>query len=170
MFINLVIVLNTITVGLETEHACRSPSCQPRDLLLWSLLEIFFLSVFVIEAVLKILAWTWRGYWADNWNRFDFSLGFLGVIDLLVLGVILQPQLYKMKMDSEALKVGAESADSWLKIFQVLRVLRAFRLVRLVRLLRQFRELYVLVSGILEACKTLVWVAVLLRSWRRILR
>eukprot|EP00392_Amoebophrya_sp_AT5.2_P013550 g13677.t1 len=144
IFINVTIAINAVVIGLETDLSCHSTTnCEPDEYVIWNVFEYLFLIIFLAEMILKIIAFSWPGYWQDDWNKFDFFLIMMAILDTWVMAIV-------------------GGGGGGLKIFSVLRVLRAFRLVRLVKLLRQFKELYLLVNGMVEACKTLVWVACLL--------
>lgn len=41
-----------------------------------------FMSVFILEVVLKVYAFTWGMYIKQAWNKFDFVMVLLGVIDI----------------------------------------------------------------------------------------
>jgi len=71
-------------------------------------MNYFFCAVFIFEAILKIYGLGWNAYWKDKWNRFDFFLALMCVVDL------------------------AASALA-LSFIRALRVLRAQRLLRLLR-------------------------------------
>jgi voltage-gated sodium channel type XI alpha len=43
-----------------------------------------FVVVFFLEAVVKISGLTWRTYWIDNWNKFDFVLVIISNIDFIL--------------------------------------------------------------------------------------
>jgi len=45
--------------------------------------NLFFTVVFLIEAVMKILAWR-RSYFKEGWNRFDFFIVVISVIELVI--------------------------------------------------------------------------------------
>lgn len=47
----------------------------------------FFVSVFVVEAVLKLTALGPIQYFRDAWNTFDFIVTALGVIEMLLEGI-----------------------------------------------------------------------------------
>lgn len=47
----------------------------------------FFVIVFVIEAILKLLALGVIRYFKDEWNTFDFIVTFLGLVELFLEGV-----------------------------------------------------------------------------------
>lgn len=76
-------------------------------------LDYVFTTYFVIEAVLKIRRQTWRGYIAQGWNRFDFSIVLLSLPSYLVL-VFHIPDL------------------SFLLLLRVVRVAKFFRFLRFV--------------------------------------
>merc|ERR1719183_1848109 len=83
-----------------------------------------------------------RGYYRDPWNCLDFTLCVLAVLDNWVLAFL------------------ASGAN--LKILGILRILRLLKLVRMVKVLHAFKELQLIVAGLLECAKTIVWVALLL--------
>ncbi len=144
LLINIAILVNAIVIGLETEFACSksSEACLPSEQFVWKVFEWFFLTLFLFEAILKNIHLTVRGYFADDWNKFDFFLLTFAIVDVWILA---------------ALNTGGN-----FKPAIALRVLRAFRLVRLVKLMRSFKELYLIVTGMVEAFKTLLWVGGLL--------
>jgi len=74
-FVILVIVINAITLGLETSPAARATAGE----LLW-LLDRAALTIFVIEIVLKLIVYR-LNFFRQGWNVFDF----------LVVGVTLIP-------------------------------------------------------------------------------
>merc|ERR1719235_3022826 len=84
-------------------------------------------------------------YFQDHWNKFDFFLVMTSVLDTVIL-------TWLPKSDGQ----GA------VRVMAVLRIFRLFRLCRILRLLRAFKELWLLVKGLMEAMKTLVWTALLL--------
>ena len=66
-FIILVIIINAVTLGLETSPTLMTSGAGP--LLLW--LDRIALTIFVIEIVLKLLVYRHR-FFSDGWNVFDF--------------------------------------------------------------------------------------------------
>ncbi len=70
-FIIALIILNAMVLGIETYPAIAIPY----ERLLLSINKII-LSIFVLEAVLKITAATpvYRRYFGDGWNLFDFTV------------------------------------------------------------------------------------------------
>merc|ERR1719204_896720 len=76
----------------------------------WLLLvDIVFVVIFTIEAVLKIQAYYFSNYINDSWNAFDFVIVIIGWISML-----------------PSVSVGLNV----LRIFRICRIGRAFRLVK----------------------------------------
>lgn len=71
-------MLNILTMAMSFEEM---PSKYEKGL---SYVNIFFTSVFIMEAVLKILGLGLTGYWFNGWNRFDFFVVLTSIIDLLM--------------------------------------------------------------------------------------
>eukprot|EP00798_Chlamydomonas_sp_ICE-L_P015920 gene15920-22054_t len=69
-------------------------------------------TVFVSEAILKIYSVGWRLYWKDDWNKLDFILALLAIIELA-------------------------ASNLQLNFLRALRVLRAQRLLRMLRVVKQ---------------------------------
>ncbi len=67
-FIIAVIVLNAITLGLETEPV-RLATWQPS----LKILDTIFLSIFTVELLLKLYAYRTR-FFKNGWNNFDFII------------------------------------------------------------------------------------------------
>ena len=54
IFLSLNIAINAVLIGVETDLSCHSTeNCDPADGFIWTVLEWWFLGVFVIEFVLK---------------------------------------------------------------------------------------------------------------------
>jgi len=82
--------------------------------------------------------------WEVCWNVFDLGLVSIAVFDLLFLSLFF-----------------AGAAED-LEGFNVLRILRVLRVARVLRLLQFFEELWLLVAGVLDAMRSLVWAWVLI--------
>eukprot|EP00198_Chlamydomonas_reinhardtii_P001158 XP_001690493.1 voltage-gated Ca2+ channel, alpha subunit [Chlamydomonas reinhardtii] len=95
------------------------------------LANIVFMSVFAAEAVVKIFALGWMGYIKVSWNKLDFVLLVLGLLDLVVS--MLQ--------------------SNFLRILRVFRVQKLIALVRVAR----FAQLVKSVKGIQSLFSTLVY-------------
>lgn len=129
----IAVALNAVLI-----YAMYFPFVRHSNAFIWlEYLDIVFLLVFLIEAIVKIRALGWSDYFASYWNRFDlfivvFSLPTLLVpfIDIPNPGVII--------------------------------ILRLFRLIRIARLLRFVPNMQHVLQGLARAIKASVFVLVAL--------
>lgn len=103
-----VILLNTIVLTASGFYADGAPEKRFLDAV-----DFACVVFFVIEALLKIQAYTWKGYFASGWNRFDFF------VTLFCLPVLLTPIL-------------GEAHLTWAPIVRTGRLFRLFRLLRFI--------------------------------------
>jgi hypothetical protein len=109
-----VVMANVITIALSYYN-------QPEDFTLaLANLNIAFTSLFIAEASVKIAAYDVR-YFADGWNRFDFFIVCLGIMDM---------------SDSSFLPINVG----------IIRVFRVFRIARILALVRKARDIRVLLE------------------------
>ncbi|XP_060087546.1 LOW QUALITY PROTEIN: voltage-dependent L-type calcium channel subunit alpha-1S [Heteronotia binoei] len=111
-------------------------------------LEYFFLIVFAIEAVLKIIAYGFLfhadAYLRNGWNVLDFTIVFLGVFTVI---------LERISVMESALLSGQGGFD--------VKALRAFRVLRPLRLVSGVPSLQVVLNSIIKAVLPLFHIAVL---------
>ncbi|XP_066481268.1 voltage-dependent L-type calcium channel subunit alpha-1S isoform X2 [Tiliqua scincoides] len=111
-------------------------------------LEYFFLSVFAIEAALKIIAYGFLfhadAYLRNGWNILDFTIVFLGVFTVI---------LERISLIEGALLSGQGGFD--------VKALRAFRVLRPLRLVSGIPSLQVVLNSIVKAMLPLLHIAVL---------
>jgi hypothetical protein len=112
----------------------------------WLVFEVAFASIFSVELVLRLAAYRCSFFCGENagWNNFDFILVTSAFVDTFVLSLFM-----------------SEESDA-LGIVSALRIMRLLRLARIFRLLRFVKELWLLLAGILEAFRTLVWAMLLI--------
>lgn len=96
-------------------------------------LDVVFVLLFTVEAIVKIRHRGWTKYWASNWNRFDFF------IVLFSLPVLLVPF------------VNVPNTG-------IIIVLRLFRLVRIARIMRFVPNMHHILEGLGRAIKASVFV------------
>ncbi|MCB0643351.1 MAG: ion transporter, partial [Phaeodactylibacter sp.] len=101
------------------------------------LLDHFFVLLFVLEAIVKLSVLKPKGYFEDNWNRFDLTVVLLSLPSV-----------------AEAFYPFPNTS--------VLLILRLFRLVRLVRFIRFVPHLGSILKGLLRALKSSVFVLIAL--------
>lgn len=126
----IAIILNSLVI-----IALYFPSLEHNKWLEY--LDHIFIALFTVEAIVKIVTYGWKDYWASNWNRFDFII-VIGSLPSLLTGVFPVP-------------------DTSLLI-----VLRLFRLLRLVRFLRFIPNMAHILTGLGRALKASVFVVLAL--------
>merc|ERR550514_992248 len=90
------------------------------------------------------------GYFADPFNRVDFVLVWLSLLDVWILPLVLP------------LLSDEESNEDQMKILAILRLCRLLRIIKVVRLTHAFRDLWMVITGMLEALKGIGWTVLLL--------
>jgi len=108
---------------------------------LWVISDHMFTCAFLVEMLVKVFILE-VAYFKCRWTLVDFALVFLGVADCWILPAILSPS-------------DATHLDT-LKLFRLL------RLARIIKLMRMRRELHVLLEGMLDSVRSMIWVGVLL--------
>ena len=94
-------------------------------------LNYFFTIIFIIECLLKLFAYGIKPYFHLSWNKFDFFVALVSLIDWIVNNIN-----------------GIDS--SFLKSFQIIRVLKVLRVSRVVRLVKALK-------GLEKLIQTLQW-------------
>eukprot|EP00746_Dinoflagellata_sp_MGD_P018709 gnl/MRDRNA2_/MRDRNA2_143380_c0_seq1.p1 gnl/MRDRNA2_/MRDRNA2_143380_c0~~gnl/MRDRNA2_/MRDRNA2_143380_c0_seq1.p1 ORF type:complete len:476 (+),score=102.16 gnl/MRDRNA2_/MRDRNA2_143380_c0_seq1:112-1539(+) len=129
------IILNSVQMGLATDHRELSE--------VWEAFEHIFTAIFFAEMSIKLF-FLHLGYFKEGWNRMDFFLVWMSVLDNWIMAPL---------SDGEGSALGQLS---------VLRVIRILRVARMVRLLKVFKELFVILKGIIDSMRTIFWVCLLL--------
>jgi voltage-gated sodium channel len=138
MSIGVVIMMNSITIGVQMEF-----ELQNKDVSALLLIDNVFLGIYAVELGLRFFAY--GIHCLDNgWVQFDAALVTLGLgTSILEIGL------------------GAEFLEN-LGPIMVLRVLRLLRLARAVRLFSQFKALWMLVRGLLSSAGTMSYTFLLM--------
>eukprot|EP00747_Dinoflagellata_sp_TGD_P057739 gnl/TRDRNA2_/TRDRNA2_150792_c0_seq1.p1 gnl/TRDRNA2_/TRDRNA2_150792_c0~~gnl/TRDRNA2_/TRDRNA2_150792_c0_seq1.p1 ORF type:complete len:721 (+),score=115.27 gnl/TRDRNA2_/TRDRNA2_150792_c0_seq1:107-2269(+) len=138
--IGVVITLNAITIGLE-----QSFRVAGHDVTFFHVLEHMFLVVYAVELGLRFFVFG-LSCLQDNWVRFDMLLVTSGVF----INWILEP-----------IMAHSQKAEAFGQLL-VLRTVRLFRLGKAIRLLASFRELWMLIRGLMNSARTLMYTVILL--------
>eukprot|EP00930_Biecheleria_cincta_P009259 TRINITY_DN11096_c0_g2_i1.p1 TRINITY_DN11096_c0_g2~~TRINITY_DN11096_c0_g2_i1.p1 ORF type:complete len:603 (+),score=96.32 TRINITY_DN11096_c0_g2_i1:34-1842(+) len=136
--INVVIVLNAITIGIDQTLELETGSQSPVIVVL----DQTFLVVYILELFLRFFGVGVCASLGDRWVWLDMVLVGTGVLSDWVLKPLM----------------GAEQ----LRVLMVLRSLRLLRLVKALKLMMKFRELCLLTQGLLASAGTMVYVLLLL--------
>lgn len=102
-------------------------------------LDHFFIIIFLIEAIVKLVTYKPKAYFADSWNVFDFFIVILSLPALMTF-----------------IPFFAEHDLS------VLKVLRLFRMIRLVRFIKFIPRMSMIMEGLVRALKASVFVMLVL--------
>ncbi len=125
--VNAAIVANTIVLALDY-HGIDEQQLKSLDAA-----NLFFTIFFLLEVVLKLVAFGPTGFARDRFNLFDAAVVVASLVELAV----------------------ANGGG-------VVSVLRSVRLVRLLRLLKQFPSLRVLLSTVAQSIPDVSWMALLM--------
>ena len=77
--INAIIIFFLYFPSINPPH----PDGEIGNLSLLEWVDYFFVVLFLIEAIVKISHYGWKGYWKEGWNRFDFFIVIVSLPSLL---------------------------------------------------------------------------------------
>lgn len=142
LFIAAVIIANATVIGLETDN---------EGYWLWQALEDTFLSVFICELCLKLLAYG-VGFFRPSHREFAWN-----VLDTLivVLGVVDRGFTHMAAFKKFSSVTSDVTMTTLMRLFRLLRILRIFRIFRVLK------QLYLLAASMLEAASAVLWVSFL---------
>jgi hypothetical protein len=120
-FIMGIIVMNLVVMAMDFESG---PLVYESSL---DVINLIFTSIFISEAIIKILGLGFKGYFYYSWNVFDFFVVCSSLVDIVV---------------SQA----TSGNTNFLKSFQIIRVLRLLRVTRVLRLVKSLKGLAKLLS------------------------
>lgn len=75
----MAILVNTIFLCIEDKGEKPEAEAQKQRQIL-DTANIFFVVIFTIEMILKIIAYGFKYYWHVNWNKFDFVIVVMSLI------------------------------------------------------------------------------------------
>ena len=138
-FIFVIIFLSSILIGLETNFELVNAYAW------WfHVCDMLFLSIFVIEVVIKLIAYSPKSYqyFTDPWNFFDFIIIVLSFLPYIIS---------HGQQDTHAVAA-----------FRIFRLVRAIRIIRVLRLIPKVKQLQEIVETLLKSIPSLFYVLVLL--------
>ncbi|XP_034449822.1 voltage-dependent T-type calcium channel subunit alpha-1I isoform X2 [Hippoglossus hippoglossus] len=125
LIITFIICINVITMSLEHFN-------QPHSLdLALKYCNYFFTSTFVLESVLKLIAFGFRRFFKERWNQLD-----LAIVLLSVMGIILE----EIEISS-ALPINPT----------IIRIMRVLRIARVLKLLKMATGMRALLDTVVQA-------------------
>ncbi|TKS91835.1 Voltage-dependent T-type calcium channel subunit alpha-1I [Collichthys lucidus] len=130
LIITFIICINVITMSLEHYN-------QPHSLdLALKYCNYFFTSTFVLESVLKLIAFGFRRFFKDRWNQLD-----LAIVLLSVMGITLE----EIEI-SAALPINPT----------IIRIMRVLRIARVLKLLKMATGMRALLDTVVQALPQVV--------------
>lgn len=139
----LVILFNCITMGIEAEQLLGYASRWKHPV---EMSEHFFTAAFCFELLLKVYV-----YGIDSMMPCTHAgsiWSFLDAILVFVTGIV---AVWIMP-------IAGWNTGSEFRLMQTLRAIRMFRLVRVLRGIVAFKDVWLLLQGLVESSRTLVWV------------
>jgi len=133
--ISIIILVNTVTLGLMTQDKIKATIAGRPEELIWEHMETAFCVIFTLELLLRFVA-ELKGFFCGRdwrWNLFDSFIVIHSLVDQV-----------------------AHSAPN-LSFARVLRIVRFLRIMRLVRVLRGFTSFRLMVYSLLGSMKNLLW-------------
>ncbi|XP_058624430.1 voltage-dependent T-type calcium channel subunit alpha-1I isoform X1 [Onychostoma macrolepis] len=125
IFITFIICVNVVTMSLE--HYSQPHSLE----ITLKYCNYFFTSTFVLEAVLKLIAFGFRRFFKDRWNQLD-----LAIVLLSVMGITLE----EIEI-SAALPINPT----------IIRIMRVLRIARVLKLLKMATGMRALLDTVVQA-------------------
>eukprot|EP00435_Cladocopium_sp_Y103_P064196 s107_g25.t2 len=126
--IGLVIVINSIMLGVETELAIQNKTTAwPADL------EYLFIAIYTMELILRVMAYGCSKCCRDGWFLFDAVLVLVAYVGKIIPWIL-----------------GA-SGEGVVDQIMVVRMLRILRFVRALRVVKQFATVWKLIRGLLTS-------------------
>lgn len=141
------ILTNSVVIGVQTHMQAIHIVDRAGKIDGWQIVDITFSSLFLMELILRIVAYGTEFFYMEGWawNIFDTICVTFSVVDQL----------------TEILLEGTE-AKKTIDNLSILRVLRLFRLLRLVRMVRFIPALKSMVYLIAASLQSFFWTMVLI--------
>ncbi|XP_031240567.1 cation channel sperm-associated protein 1 isoform X4 [Mastomys coucha] len=133
-FIFVVVCLNTVVLVAQT-----FTELEIRCEWYFMVLDSIFLSIYVLEAILKLIGMCLE-YFYDPWNNLDFFIMVMAVLDFVLL-----------QINSLSYSFYNHSLFRILKVFKSMRALRAIRVLRRLSILTSLHEVTGTLSGSLPS-------------------
>lgn len=119
-----VIGLNVVTMAIEYY---RMPPALQYAL---KIFNYFFTAVFILEAVMKLVALGFKIYLKDKWNQLD-----VGIVILSIIGIVLE------ELETNIIPINPT----------IMRVMRVLRIARVLKLLKMAKGIRALLDTVMQA-------------------
>lgn len=132
-FILVVIIINSVVLGLQTVPAMNEGVLGQA----MAVIDMVCLAIFIVEMVLKMIAYKFFGYFKSGWNWFDF---------IIILSSVLS----------------GLTVLSSMRILRVFRVFRSLKSLRGFKMVSSLKQLQVIIGAIGKSIPGISWTALLL--------
>jgi len=151
---SIICILNMLVVGLEADYTCWSSDkpCAPGDRMMWYALDCVFTVLFVVEVAARITTTGPLDYFLGDPLVHLSGIHLPNCADfIIVLARFLDTFVFEQM-----------GFDTKIKVISCLRIVQIANVARLMRLVRSVRELWLVIAGLTQLCKTVLWVMILL--------
>mmetsp|Transcript_23076 Transcript_23076/g.46397 ORF Transcript_23076/g.46397 Transcript_23076/m.46397 type:complete len:546 (+) Transcript_23076:54-1691(+) len=153
LFIGIVIVLNAIFIGFETDYTAKFPVDDPP--MVFAVVSSCFTLTFTFELLLRLYAERMSFLRSEQltWHMLDVFIVLTSLTELVI------EFLPKSVKGGDSASMGTTTQ---FRILRVVRITRLIRVIRMARLIRFFRALRTLAHQLIHTVKSLVWGLLLL--------
>lgn len=137
-FIIFVIILNSAVLGIAT-----SPGISAQFRTVLDIIDKTCLAVFVVELVLKFIAYNKHFFSASKWNTFD-----LVIVLVSIFGIVPYFSIFR------GIKV--------FRAFKLVKTLKTLRVVKTLKIINSLKHLQIILKAIVFAIPSIIWTFLLL--------
>jgi len=153
LFFGIVCILNVLVVGLEADYTCWGlDNCKPADRMMWYAMDCVFAVLFVIELSCRLGMTGVLTYFMGDPLTNSCGFHMTNTIDFVIV----------VARFFDTIAFEQAGLDTKIKIISCIRIMQFARVAKLMRLVRSVRELWLIVAGLADLCKTVLWVMILL--------
>lgn len=151
LFFALMIVSNSVYLGVQLEMAASNPHLPERQQELFFAVNMVYAVVFLLEVLLRLVASGFTRYFFGpgwTWNWLDVFVVTSAWVELLV-------NLFELE--------GANGiSNTNLRLFRIVKITRLARVLRVLRVVQYVRPLRTLMHCLVDTTKSFVWAMLLL--------
>jgi hypothetical protein len=144
---------NMVIIGFEADYTCWGVTdCPPADRMPWYIVECILTVFFIAEVALRIAMTGGIMYFFGDPIANPYCFHFANCTDAIIV--------FLRAIDTFGLQQAG--FDTRIKIISAFRVAQFARVAKLCRLVKTLRELWLIIAGIGDLFKTVLWVLILL--------
>ncbi len=132
-FIIFVIILNSVVLGIAT-----SPNISAQFRAVLDIIDKICLAIFVVELVLKFIAYNKHFFSASKWNTFD-----LVIVLVSIFGTVPYFSIFR------GIKV--------FRAFKLVKPLKTLRVVKTLKIINSLKHLQIILKAIVFAIPSIIW-------------